>query len=339
MTLLTREQFKSEVFKRDEFKCVICKKEAIDAHHIIDRSLWDNQGYYLNNGVSLCATHHLDAEKTLISCEELRTAANIQNICYPEHFYIDEKYDHWGNIVLSSGMRTKGELFFYENVQKILKEANLLNIFLKYIKYPRTYHLPDSPNLGSDDKKHPNIDFFKDKHVTASIKMDGECTTMYDDYIHARSLSSTHHESRSWIKAFHNQIKQDIFPNYRICGENLYAKHSIHYLNLLNYFYVFSIWDNQNCLPVEETLEHCELLNLVHVPIFYQGIWDREKIHQAFLSYDTPDLKEGYVIRLAEGFNYNAFRKCTAKWVRKDHVETDEHWMSKKVIPNKQRLL
>ena len=35
------------------------------------KKTFPDEGYYENNGVSLCAEHHLQAEKTLLSCEEL----------------------------------------------------------------------------------------------------------------------------------------------------------------------------------------------------------------------------------------------------------------------------
>jgi len=333
--VLSREEFKRSVFDRDGSKCVVCKKPAIDAHHIIDRSLWDDQGYHTNNGVSVCEKHHWDAERTIISCDDLRKLAGIQELCYPEHFHLDEKYDHWGNIVLPNGMRVKGELFDFGNVQEMLRQAGVLDRFLKYLKYPRTYHLSDSPNLQNDDRQHPDEKFFEGKQVVASLKLDGEGTTMYPDYIHARSLDSKHHESRSWVKALHGRLQRDIFPGWRVCGENLYAEHSIHYYNLEDYFYVFNIWNQLNfCLRIDETLEYCDLLGLHHVPIFYRGVWDREKIHQAFLDYDTGDIKEGYVIRTEAGFYYRDYRRCTAKYVRKGHVQTSEFWMTKPVIPN-----
>ena len=73
--LLTRDQFREQVFARDGHKCVVCKSPAKDAHHIIERRLFEDHGYYENNGVSLCSQCHLDAEKQYcpaISCENLR---------------------------------------------------------------------------------------------------------------------------------------------------------------------------------------------------------------------------------------------------------------------------
>lgn len=336
-TILTRDQFKDQVLKRDKGLCVACKNTAVDVHHLIDRCLWDDGGYYLTNGVSLCSEDHLKAEKTLISCKDLRILSGITEKYYPPHFFLDEEYDHWGNIVLPSGMRIKGELFGEENVQKVLKDAGVLKDFLNYNKYPRTYHLPYSENLQNDDRMHEDISFFDGKEIVASSKLDGECTSLYTDYIHARSIDSKHHESRSWIKRFHGQMAHEIPKGFRICGENVYAEHSIHYSHLLSYFYVYSIWNENNiALSWDETLVWCQLLNLIPVPVFYRGIWDKDKVHHAFLDYQvrSPDPVEGYVVRLAEHISYKDYRRSYAKWVRKNHVQTDEFWMTKPVTPN-----
>lgn len=37
---LTREEFKQQVFERDEHCCVVCGKPAVDAHHILERRLF-----------------------------------------------------------------------------------------------------------------------------------------------------------------------------------------------------------------------------------------------------------------------------------------------------------
>ena len=232
--LLTRDQFREQVFARDNHKCVICGNPADAVHHIIDRSLFHDEGYYLDNGVSLCKEHHIEAEQTAISCEELRYKAGITQVILPDHFEIEnfetiETYDHWGNIVLPTGMRTPGELFNQENVQKILDQAGFLPSFLKYIKYARTYHALWSPNIQKNDRIHSSMNQFLNRTLIGTIKIDGENSNLYTDYFHARSIDSRHHESRSWVKAFHARIAHDIPKNWRLCGENMYAKHSIHY--------------------------------------------------------------------------------------------------------------
>ena len=97
------------------------------------------------------------------------------------------------------------------------------------IKYPRTYHAPWSQGATNDDKIHKTMDHFLGKRVIVTEKMDGESCSFYNDYIHARSLDSVNHYTRNWVKQFHaNNIMGNI-PGLRICGENLYAVHSIKY--------------------------------------------------------------------------------------------------------------
>jgi hypothetical protein len=337
-TLLTREEFKQQVFFRDKNRCIICKLPAVDAHHIIDRSLFSEDcGYYLDNGVSLCAEHHLQAEQTIISCKTLRAKAGITNIILPEHFDTEEEWDHWGNILLHSGARLRGELFFQENVQRALKEGGMLTSFMPYVKYPRTYHLPTSPNLQNDDRQHKNVDELIKLPLIASIKIDGENCTFYSDYIHARSIDSKHHASRAWVKALHGQIKHEIPEGYRICGENIFAKHSIHYQHLKDYFYVFSIWNERNeALSWADTEEYCEILGLHTVPVFFRGETTLDEIHNEYLRYClySPDPVEGYVIRHQGSIPYHMFKTLTAKYVRKGHVQTSEFWMSQPVVSN-----
>ncbi len=113
-------------------------------------------------------------------------------------------------------------------------------------KYPKTLHLPHSPGLQNDDRLMPLIDVlenFNGKEIILTEKLDGENTSMYIDRIHARSLDSGHHPSRSWVKSLHGQIKEMIPNGWRIVGENCYAHHSIFYDNLETYFYVFAIFD------------------------------------------------------------------------------------------------
>jgi len=338
MILLSREEFYRQVFNRDHGKCVVCGIMAIDAHHLIDRSLFEDGGYYIDNGVSLCAEHHLQAERTVISCKALRKLAGITHIVLPEHLDTDEEWDHWANIVMPTGARLRGELFFQENVQKALKDGKVLGDFLPYVKYPRTYHLPSSPNLQNDDRQHKNVDALFQLPLFATIKMDGENTTLYPDYIHARSLSSVHHESRSMVKALHGRIAHEIPNGWRICGENLFAKHSIHYHHLKDFFYVFSIWNEKNeALSWQDTVEYCEVLGLHTVPVFHSGITCQLMVQEEFEKYCaiSPDEVEGYVLRFSGKIPYHLFKTRTAKYVRANHVQTDEFWMTQPVVPNK----
>ena len=331
LILLTRDQFRESVFKRDNNCCIVCKFPAKDAHHIIERRLFSDGGYYLENGASLCEKHHLEAEQTTLSCDEISKLIGITRFPIPEHLYKDQSYDKWGNPILSNGLRLKGELFNDLSVQKILNPV--LSLFTDKIKYPRTYHLPWSPGATKDDRILNNTDIFN--NVIVTVKMDGENTTMYSNYIHARSIEDNPHPSRSWIKSFHASIKHNIPEGWRVCGENLYAKHSINYNNLKSYFYVFSIWNANNiCLSWDDTLLYCKVLDLVIVPELYRGPYNENEIKKLYKEHYNENEMEGYVVRNEGEFHYKDFRNNVGKYVRKSHVTTHGHWMRSKLEIN-----
>ncbi len=208
-----------------------------------------------------------------------------------------------------------------------------------YVKYPRTLHLPFSGHLSTEDKMLDSIEHFVGKQVVVTEKMDGESTTMYCDHIHARSLDSRHHNSRNWVKALHGEIESDIPFNYRICGENLYAKHSVAYDSLPSYFLMFSVWHEGECFSWVETEDWADLLALKLVPVLYEGIWDEKEIKKCWtgVSKCGPE-QEGYVVRLADRFTIDQFEMSVAKFVRPEHIQTDEHWMKSEIVPNKLKV-
>ena len=173
------------------------------------------------------------------------------------------------------------------------------------IKHPRIPHLPWSPGNKSDDLVLRNMKHFEGQEVVITEKLDGENTTFYTDYMHARSINYRHHPSRAWVKNLHAQIAYLIPYGWRLCGENVYARHSIAYSNLESYFYLFSVWDDQNiCLSWQETIKWAEMLGLVTPRVLYLGPWEEAKILK--LSVDTVQ-SEGYVVRSAQHFAYDSF--------------------------------
>lgn len=335
--LLSRDAFREGVFERDGHRCVICGQPAVDAHHILERRLWPDGGYYLDNGASLCEDHHLACEMTLISVEQVREAAGITRAALPPHLYSDLAYDKWANIVMPNGARLRGELFDDASVQKVLATGGVLNLFSERVKYPRTHHVPWSPGINDDDRVHPDMSAFAGQRVIATLKMDGENTSLYRNGLHARSVDSGSHPSRNWLKAFHARICGDIPEGWRVCGENLFASHSIAYGSLPSYFMGFSIWNEANqCLAWNETLEWFELLGIQPVPVLFDGLYDERTLRKLYQPVIDGQEQEGWVLRLADGFSYGAFRTAMAKFVRAGHVQTTKHWMhGQPVIPNR----
>jgi hypothetical protein len=346
--LLTRDQFREAVFTRDGNRCVICRKEAQDAHHILERRLFPDGGYYLSNGASVCAEHHIQAEQTTLSCDDLRRACGIESVCLPPHLYSDIQYDKWGNPILETGRRLKGELFEDASVQKILAQGHVLSLFDDHVKYPRTWHLPWSPGVTKDDRVQHDLSGFVNVPLVITEKMDGENTTLYRDYIHARSLEYNSHPSRNWVKKLHNEKGFDIPRGWRVCGENLYAKHSIKYTDLASYFQVFSVWNEHNiCLSWDETEEWAKLLGFETVPWIAGATIFELKNVESIIKHNVMAYQihihnremEGYTVRLANEFSYRDFSRSILKYVRHNHVQTHGHWMRSLIEVNELRTL
>lgn len=197
--------------------------------------------------------------------------------------------------------------------------------------------MPWSLGINDDDKALNDASQFYGKRVIMSIKKDGENTSAYSDgHVHARSIDSRGGEDRAWVKQFlANNVCFNLPDGWRVCGENMWAKHSIHYENLPSYFLGFSLWNEHNiCISWDETLEYFSLLGITHVEVLYDGIWHEDTVRTIEKTID-PNKEEGYVIRIADAFQYSQFKNSIAKYVRRDHVKTTKHWRARRVsVPN-----
>jgi hypothetical protein len=195
------------------------------------------------------------------------------------------------------------------------------------MKFPRTFHLPNSPGFTDDDKILKNLDHLLGKNVIITEKLDGENTSFHrTGGIHARSINHRAHPSQSIVSQIHGSIAHLIPENLQIVGENVYATHSIYYDRLTSYFYVIAIIDKSLnvFLSVEDTLKICKELGLKYVPILYQGVFDGKFTCPKSSNYG--DTVEGFVVRVAESFSVNDFSTKAAKWVRANHVTTNDSW-------------
>ncbi|NEC10707.1 RNA ligase family protein, partial [Streptomyces sp. SID7909] len=197
--------------------------------------------------------------------------------------------------------------------------------------YPRTAHLPWSPGATSDDVRMTDLAALAGTEVVVTEKLDGENTTLYADGLHARSLDSAHHPSRTWVKALQARIGSRIPAGRRICGENMFARHSLAYDSLESHFYGFSVWDGDRCLGWDRTVEFLRSLGIPAPPVLWRGVFDAKALRA--LKPDTGR-QEGYVVRPAAGFPAALFGRVVGKWVRPGHVVTDTHWMHAEVVEN-----
>jgi len=356
--VLSRGEFRAAVFARDGYRCVICQRPGgrvgLDAHHLMERRLFGAEdprpgGYVLSNGVAVCdqphpdgsPSCHMQAEMTLISPARLRAAAGIADTVLPDHLDEGADFTKWGDEVMRDGRRYRGELFFEEPVQKVLREADQLGLYVPSYKQARTFHLPWSPGATSDDKVLADTSFFEGKEIVISEKLDGESVTASRDIMHARSIDSGHHPSRNRAKQLWATIRYDIPEGWRLVCENVTARHHVAYDRLPGFVLVHAIFNERNeALPWDEVEEWSALLGLPTVPVIYRGPWDEEKIRglYPFQSAFADAPAEGYVVRIADSFRYGDFRRAVGKYVASDFrdalLNTEAHWMHAEMVEN-----
>lgn len=193
-------------------------------------------------------------------------------------------------------------------------------------KYPSTPHLPFSRARGEGDFELSDYAFYGVECVVTE-KMDGENTTLYNDYIHARSIDSPTHPSRSWSRAFHGANSWKIPAGVRVICENMYAEHSIRYDNLESFLYGIAVMEDGVVWGWDEGVLMFEELGIPSVPVLWRGIATEQALRDIAASLDTEH-QEGFVVRTAEAFAEGDFALNVAKYVRPHHVQTDEHWLT-----------
>lgn len=210
---------------------------------------------------------------------------------------------------------------------------------MEIIKWPRTPHLLWSGGVGPGDISVDITELMKAPYVVTE-KLDGECTTMTREFVHARSGDSADHPSRHEVKRLWGEIGWQIPKDWYLVGENVYAKHSISYpLVESPYFYLFAVHVRGEVLSWEETELIAELFGIKTVPAL-AVVQDRHGL----LQWDATQLKpmgseygdeiEGIVARPYDRFMLDEWSRVSAKYVRPGHVQTDEHWMSLPIVKN-----
>jgi hypothetical protein len=93
---------------------------------------------------------------------------------------------------------------------------------------------------------------------------------------------------------------------------------------------VFNVWNGLTCLPWDETTEWAQLLGLEHVPVVHRGLYSDALCKEICASLD-PERQEGIVARPARAFHMREYPFVVGKYVRRGHVQTDQHWMQREV--------
>jgi len=211
-------------------------------------------------------------------------------------------------------------------------------------KYGRTFHFPFSPGATNDDRI--NFDYWSNlqeiKTIVYTEKLDGENTCLNQYGVFARSHAApTRHPWANYLKERWHLIRRDL-GELEIFGENLYAIHSIEYRELEQHFYVFGIREGDQWLSWEAVQYYAALIDFPTVPelkmgtvpddssVLEQDLTSCAKQSSTFYSVSAQDHQacsmEGIVCRNSLGYSVKDFPKHVFKYVRANHVQTDQHW-------------
>jgi len=182
---------------------------------------------------------------------------------------------------------------------------------------------------------------FIGRRIIITEKIDGENSCFKADIgqIFARSHSTPNfHPSSNYIKRLFEQkyYVNLLNPDYWYFGENTFGIHSIEYNDMGTYFYLFNIYDikRQIWLSWDDLVEEANRIGIAHAPVIFDGeiksLLEIKTMLEDMVKYNNKSLLggecEGGVTRIADSFTTDEFKQVVAKYVRKGHVQTDEHW-------------
>lgn len=237
-----RSEFRRTVFERDNHTCIVpwCDKDAVDAHHIIERDLWNDGGYITENGASVCENHHRLAEKNVIPPQSFWLWISLQQSPDADH-YLD--LQNWNSTEITNPIPE--DITTYD-INKWGVEFDAPKDIRENIKYQSTRHcLPlywnekDSfakNRMENEDTGIHSVDTFVDIPLVVTEKIDGSnCMLLSgtDTPVRARNGSSPTESMRPLYREgglyWTHVVNQKLPERLQVFCEWAYAKHSIHY--------------------------------------------------------------------------------------------------------------
>lgn len=248
------------------------------------------------------------------------------------------------------------------------------------IKYPRTRHLEGSRlQVGDEDLTQVPFSAVLGKNIVIEEKIDGANTAISFDGEGKLLLQSRGHYLYGGHKERHyNLFKQwaninkDIFASvlgdrYIMYGEWMYAKHTIFYDALPDYFMEFDIFDRKEkvFLDTDARRVFTEKMGIVSsVPVLSRGVFRDKKtilsfigdsnfitdrhmdvlrelaersgldVERALAETESSRLMEGLYIKVEEGGTVKERLKFVRAAFLQCVFDSQSHWQSRPIIPN-----
>ena len=248
------------------------------------------------------------------------------------------------------------------------------------VKYPRTQHLEGSRlQVGDEDLSQVPFSCILGKHIVIEEKIDGANTAIsFDDngilllqnrghYLYGGHRERHYNLFKRWANLHRDMFFSVLGCQYIMYGEWMYAKHTVFYDALPDYFMEFDIYDRENdvFLSTHERRKLTALLPMVHsVPVLGEGIYQSKETVLAHLG-NSHYITENHIqtLRLiSERMGLDAERQCRetdpsrmmeglyikteengivterVKFVRASFLqcvnESQTHWQHRPIVPN-----
>lgn len=250
----------------------------------------------------------------------------------------------------------------------------------RIVKYPRTQHLEGS-RLGEGDEDLSQVPFSEilGRHIIIEEKIDGANSAVsFDDNGNLLLQSRGHYLDGGYRERHYNLLKQwanqncDLFFDalgcrYIMYGEWMYAKHTIFYDALPDYFMEFDIYDRERgvFLSTSERRKITDKIGIISsVPVIGEGIYRKKKDvldligHSLYITdqhmenlralaekqgldaerqlreTDPSTTMEGLYIKVeADGIVTQRLKYVRATFLQR-LMESQSHWQSRPIVPN-----
>ena len=236
-------------------------------------------------------------------------------------------------------------------------------------KYPRTPHLEGSRlQPGDEDLEGESLELWQGRPVVIEEKLDGaNCALSFEPdgqlllqsrghFLTGGSREAQFNLFKSWAHSYREALWQVLGPRYQVFGEWLFAKHTLSYDCLPDYFLEFDCWDREHKVFLDTSSRRSLLPDFVHsVPVLYCGpMPSQPSIYLGPSQYRSAEWRQALpddprvlaqtdLSPLAEGlylkWEENGQVKARAKWVRASFHQAVEqsgsHWADRPIVRNR----
>ena len=203
-------------------------------------------------------------------------------------------------------------------------------------KYPSTPHWPDSETVHRDDTLHEAPHWFVGRPVVVTEKLDGGNTCLFKGDVYARSVAAPARDGWFAMVKKHHAWKT-FNGSFALYGEDMYGIHSIEYDPIAEeetyrLFAVREVDGADYFLSWQSVEEIAVEYSMRTVPVLFRGVFHSVDDITAYFREELSKPsglggeREGFVMRLETGFPATMFREAVCKYVRPNHVQTDQHW-------------